>query len=129
MALLKRLKASFLLLIFYKKYDIIYIQNKGKVKIMIKFEKNNYITYFEDEENAAEWLIEEYENYGQFDIIREYYDDFIYWVNDNFSAYDILTSVPGDYTLENVREDWERYIKWNIRDGNYEEFTIEEEED
>ena len=129
MALLKRLKASFLLLIFYKKYDIMYIQNKGKVKIMIKFEKNNYITYFEDEENAAEWLIEEYENYGQFDIIREYYDDFIYWVNDNFSAYDILTSVPGDYTLENVREDWERYIKWNIRDGNYEEFTIEEEED
>ena len=129
MALLKRLKASFLLLIFYKKYDIIYIQNKGKVKIMIKFEKNNYITYFEDEENAAEWLIEEYENYGQFDIIREYYDDFIYWVNDNFSAYDILTSVPGDYTLENVREDWERYIKWNIRDGNYEEFTVEEEED
>ena len=129
MALLKRLKASFLLLIFYKKYDIIYIENKGKVKIMIKFEKNNYITYFEDEEDAAEWLIEEYENYGKFDIIREYYDDFIYWVNDNFSAYDILTSVPGDYTLENVREDWERYIKWNIRDGNYEEFTIEEEED
>ena len=129
MALLKRLKASFLLLIFYKKYDIIYIQNKGKVKIMIKFEKNNYITYFDNEEDAAEWLIEEYENYGQFDIIREYYDDFIYWVNDNFSAYDILTSVPGDYTLENVREDWERYIKWNIRDGNYEEFTIEEEED
>ena len=129
MALLKRLKASFLLLIFYKKYDIIYIQNKGKVKIMIKFEKNNYITFFEDEEDAAEWLIEEYENYGQFDIIREYFDDFIYWVNDNFSAYDILTSVPGDYTLENVREDWERYIKWNIRDGNYEEFTVEEEED
>ena len=129
MALLKRLKASFLLLIFYKKYDIIYIQNKGKVKIMIKFEKNNYITYFDNEEDAAEWLIEEYENYGQFDIIREYYDDFIYWVNDNFSAYDILTSVPGDYTLENVREDWERYIKWNIKDGNYEEFTVEEEED
>ena len=96
---------------------------------MIKFEKNNYITFFEDEEDAAEWLIEEYENYGQFDIIREYFDDFIYWVNDNFSAYDILTSVPGDYTLENVREDWERYIKWNIRDGNYEEFTVEEEED
>ena len=58
---------------------------------MIRFEKDNYIMYFEDADAAAKWLAKENDVGGQFeDLINEVYDNFGRWVNHHWTAYDIL---------------------------------------
>ena len=94
---------------------------------MIKFEKDNYIMYFDCAETAAEWLVEQHEKGGDFDIISDYYDEFEYWLNDRYTAYEIL-KYPTDYSLEEIHEQWLYYIVCQV-ENCYDEFEEISEED
>ena len=91
---------------------------------MIKFEKDNYLIYFKDEEAVIEWLIDNHNSDNpQFDLLDWYDCDFHFWVNDNYTAMDIL-----DYhlTREDLVEDWRDALGSYIRNW-WEEFSFVED--
>ena len=95
---------------------------------MIKFEKDNYIMYFEDADQAAEWVIDQYENGGEFEgILEDIYTDFGSWVNDNWTAYDIL-SEPTHYIFDELWDEWKANIAHDIHYNLFDYFTNEDKE-
>ena len=95
---------------------------------MIRFEKDNYIMYFEDADAAAKWLAKEFDMGGQFeDLINEVYDNFGHWVNDQWSAYDILCE-PHHFNYDKLYSEWLEGLAYDIH-HNYIEYFYNEEAD
>ena len=81
---------------------------------MIKFEKDNEITFFATAEDVVEWLENEYEKGGRYaDLLAEVAETFPHWVNSNYSAYEILTD-PEYYTYASLHEDWASELAYDI---------------
>lgn len=96
---------------------------------MIKFEKDNYIMYFEDADKAAEWVINQYENGGEFeDILEDIYEDFGGWVNDQFTAYDILSD-KAHYDFDELWKEWAEDLAYGIYHNHFDYFTNEDKEE
>ena len=95
---------------------------------MIKFEKDNYIMYFEDADAAAEWLAKENDEGGQFeDLINEVYDNFGRWVNDHWTAYDILCELHH-FNYDELYAEWLDGLAYDIHHNYIEYFTNENED-
>ena len=93
---------------------------------MIEFKRNNTITYFKDEEEVFDWLVENYANMDDNDLLSEYSCCFPAWVNSNYSAFDILLDrVYCSY--ENLYELWKEDVLSDIRNGWFDELQIVEE--
>ena len=92
---------------------------------MIRFEKDNYIMYFEDADAAARWLAKENDEGGQFeDLINEVSDNFGRWVNDHWDAYDILCD-PQDFNYDELYSEWLEGLAYDIH-HNYIEYFYNE---
>ena len=92
---------------------------------MIRFEKDNYIMYFEDADAAAEWLAKEYDEGGRFeDLINEVSDNFGRWVNEHWSAYDILCE-PHHFNYDELYAEWLECLAYDIH-HNYIEYFYNE---
>ena len=92
---------------------------------MIRFEKDNYIMYFEDADVAAKWLAKENDEGGQFeDLINEVYDNFGRWVNDRWTAYDILCE-PHHFNYDELYAEWLEGLAYDIH-HNYIEYFYNE---
>ena len=87
---------------------------------MIKFERDNEITYFKDAETALEWLIENYNKGNDYDLLSEYCCCFPAWVNQNYNAMDILLD-PEYYNYNDLYEMWEDEMCSDIRCGCFDE--------
>lgn len=98
---------------------------------MIRFEKDNKITYFKDAEAAAEWLETKWdegdEEFGQ--ILEDEYTPFAFWVNDNWTAMDIL--MDNDFNYEDLHNEWLAELAYQIYHNGIEGFVNEggDEED
>ena len=93
---------------------------------MIKFERDNEITYFKDAEAVLEWLIENYDNMNEYDLLSEYSCCFPAWVNGNYCAFDILLD-PVYYTYEYLYELWKEEVLCDINTGWFDELQPMEE--
>ena len=72
---------------------------------MIRFEKGDVVKYFANGMEAAEWMEEEWENLGEFqDLLEDEAETFGYWLNDNFTAFDILTD--RTLTYDDLHTEW-----------------------
>ena len=92
---------------------------------MIRFEKDNYIMYFEDADAAAKWLIKEYDENGQFsDLLDEVYNNFGRWVNWHWTAYDILCE-PHHFNYDELYVEWIEGLAYDIH-HNYIEYFYNE---
>ncbi len=92
---------------------------------MIRFEKDSYIMYFEDADAAAKWLAKENDMGGQFeDLINEVYDNFGRWVNDHWTAYDILCE-PHHFNYDELYAEWLEGLAYDIH-HNYIEYFYNE---
>lgn len=92
---------------------------------MIKFEKDNYIMYFKDADAAAAWLAKEYDEGGQFeDLLNEVSDSFGRWVNEHWSAYDILCE-PHHFNYDELYAEWLEALAYDIH-HNYIEYFYNE---
>lgn len=81
---------------------------------MIKFEKDNEITFFATAEEAVEWLENEYNENGKYaELLEEVAVPFAWWVNDRYTAYDILSD-PEYYTYNSLHEDWASNLAYDI---------------
>lgn len=95
---------------------------------MIRFEKDNYIMYFDDADAAAEWLAKENEEGGQFeDLINEVSDNFGRWVNDHWTAYDILCDVKH-FNYDELYAEWLEGLAYDIHHNFIEYFYNENPE-
>ena len=93
---------------------------------MIKFEKDNYIMYFKTAEDAAEWLISEWEVLGRFgDILADEDLTFGCWLNDHYNALDILTM---GYTYDELYEEYLEGLVYDIYNDNVPYFERVEDE-
>ena len=93
---------------------------------MIRFEKDNYIMYFEDADAAAEWLVKEYNEGGQFKkLINEVYDNFERWVNNCWTAYDILCE-PHHFNYDELYAEWFDELTYDIHYNHVEYFYNED---
>lgn len=95
---------------------------------MIKFERDNVITYFKDAEAALEWLIENYKKGNDYDLLSEYCYCFPAWVNQNYNAMDILLD-PEYYNYNDLYEMWEEEVMSDIRCGHFDELEVMEDTD
>ena len=96
---------------------------------MIKFEKDNYVMYFEDADKAAEWVINQYENGDEFeDVLQDIYKDFGTWVNDQWTAYDIL-SESTHYYFDELWDEWARDLAYGIHHNYFDYFTNEDKDE
>ena len=93
---------------------------------MIKFERDNKITYFKDAEAVLEWLIENYNEGNEYDLLSEYSYCFPAWVNQNYNAMDILLE-PNYYTYDYLYELWEEEITSDINSGWFDELQFMED--
>ena len=92
---------------------------------MIKFEKDNYIMYFEDADAAAQWLAKENDEGGQFsELMDEVYDNFGRWVNEHWTAYDILCE-PHHFNYDELYAEWISGLAYDIH-HNYLEYFYNE---
>ena len=92
---------------------------------MIRFEKDNYIMYFEDADAAADWLVEEHDEGGQFsDLLDEVYNNFGRWVNWHWTAYDILCE-PHHFNYDDLYAEWLEGLAYDIH-HNYIEYFYNE---
>ena len=90
---------------------------------MIKFEKDNYIMYFEDADAAAEWLVKEWGTDGNFaNILENEFYTFGYWLNDHYNALDILIM---KYTYEELYKEYMEDLAYDIH-HNYIEYFYNE---
>ena len=94
---------------------------------MIKFERDNVITYFKDAEAALAWLIENYNKGNDYDLLSEYGYCFPAWVNLNYNAMDILLD-PEYYNYNDLYEMWEDEVMSDIRGGCFDELQVMEED-
>ena len=95
---------------------------------MIRFEKDNYIMFFKDADIAAEWVINQYENCGDFEgILEDIYKDFGSWVNDQWTAYDIL-SESTHYNFDELWDEWKSILAHGIQHNHFDYFTNEDKE-
>ena len=95
---------------------------------MIRFEKDNYIMYFEDADAAATWLAKENVEGGQFeDLINEVYDNFGRWVNHYWTAYDILCE-PHHFNYDELYAEWLEGLAYDIHHNHIEYFYNENSE-
>ena len=95
---------------------------------MIKFEKDNYIMYFEDADAAAEWLVKKYNEDGQFsDLLDEVYNNFGRWVNLYWTAYDILCE-PHHFNYDELYAEWLERLAYDIHHNHIEYFYNENPE-
>lgn len=93
---------------------------------MIKFEKDNYIMLFEDADKAAEWLVKEFDEGGQFEeVLPEVAQTFASYVNDNYTAYDILCE-PHYYKYDEMYNEWLSELAYDIHHNYIEYFTNDE---
>ena len=95
---------------------------------MIKFERDNEITYFKDAEATLEWLIENYYKGNEYDLLSEYCCCFPAWVNHNYNAMEILLD-PEYYTYNYLYELWEEEVISYINSGWFDELQPMEEDD
>ena len=97
---------------------------------MIKFEKDNKIIYFKNAEEAAQWLIDQYHGFNNEynELLEEIYVIFEDWVNDQWSAYDILCSL-SHWDYEYIYNEWMQGLIFNIQENNLSYFTNEVEEE
>ena len=94
---------------------------------MIKFEKDNYIMYFKTAEDAAQWLVEEWDAGGEFEsILEDEFYTFGYWLSDHYSALDILTM---QYTYEELYEEYMEGLVYDIYHDNICYFERVEDEE
>ena len=94
---------------------------------MIKFEKDNYIMYFNTAEDAAQWLVEEWDKGGEFaSILDNKFYTFSYWLNDHYSAMDILIM---KYTYAELFEEYIEGLAYNIYHNNICYFERVEDEE
>ena len=95
---------------------------------MIKFEKDNYIMYFEDADAAAAWLIKEHDEEGQFaDLLDEVYNNFGRWVNLYWTAYDSLCE-PQHFNYDELYAEWLEGLAYDIHHNHIEYFYNENPE-
>ena len=95
---------------------------------MIRFEKDNYIMYFEDADAAAAWLAKEHDEGGQFeDLIDEVSDNFGRWVNEHWDAYDILCE-PHHFSYDELYSEWFDGLAYDIHHNYIEYFDNENPE-
>ena len=95
---------------------------------MIRFEKDNYIMYFEDADAAAAWLIKEHDEEGQFaDLLDEVYNNFGRWVNLYWTAYDILCE-PQHFNYDELYAEWLEGLAYDIHHNHIEYFYNENPE-
>ena len=91
---------------------------------MIKFEKDNEITFFATAEEVVEWLENEYKSGGRYaELLEEISEPFHWWVNDHWSAYDILSD-PEWYTYDSLHQDWVSELAYDIRNGYMPYFSV-----
>ena len=95
---------------------------------MIKFERDNEITYFKDAEAVLEWLIRNYEKGNKYDLLSDYCCCFPAWVNQNYNAMEILLD-PEYYNYNSLYELWEEEVMIDIRAGYFDELQRMEDED
>ena len=95
---------------------------------MIKFERDNKITYFKDAEAALEWLIENYNKGNEYDLLSDYSSSFPAWVNQNYSAMEILLN-PDYCSYDNLYELWKEDTIYDINSGWFDELQPLEEDD
>ena len=94
---------------------------------MIKFEKNDYIMYFNTAEDAAQWLVNEWDTGGDFcSVLENEFYTFGYWLNDHFSALDILIM---KYTYEELHEEYMEGLAYDIYHENLAYFKRVEDEE
>ena len=94
---------------------------------MIKFEKDIFITYFKTAEDAAEWLVEEWDKGGEFaNILENEFYTFGYWLNDHYTAIDILTM---GYTYNELYEEYFEGLAYDIYHDNITYFERVEDEE
>ena len=79
---------------------------------MIKFDNGAVTKYFETAEDAAKWLVDEWDNDGEFAYLleNEFYT-FGYWLNDHYTAIDILTI---GYTYNELYEDYFEGLVYDV---------------
>lgn len=94
---------------------------------MIKFERDGKITYFKDAEAALEWLIENYHKCNEYDLLSEYSCSFPNWVNQNYSAMEILLN-PEYCTYNCLYELWEEEVISDINLGWFDELQPVEDD-
>ena len=94
---------------------------------MIKFEKDNYIMYFKTAEDAAQWLVEEWDKEGEFaNILENEFYTFGHWLNDHYNALDILIM---KYTYEELYEEYMEGLAYDISHENLAYFERVEDEE
>lgn len=95
---------------------------------MIKFEKDNEVIEFENARAAAEWLTEMHdlndEKYGL--LLEDVEEPFDWWVNNNYTAYDILCE-PHYFNYDELYEEWFNGLIWNIENNYLNYFTNDRE--
>ena len=94
---------------------------------MIKFEKDNFITYFKTAEEAAQWLIDEWNRGSEFESIleNEFYT-FENWLNERYTTYDLLLM---GYTYGELHEDYFNSLAYDIYHDNIQYFERVEDEE
>ena len=94
---------------------------------MIKFERDNEITYFKDAEAVLEWLIENYHQGNKYDLLSEYSCCFPAWVNQNYNAMEILLD-PVYYNYNDLYELWCKEVMIDINTGWFDELQPMEDD-
>lgn len=93
---------------------------------MFKFEKDGYVKYFETAEETAEWLIQQADECSELDILYDVEESFDWWLNENFTAYDILMDAGEDPSLHHkLRKRWKQRIINLVADADYFEEVTE----
>jgi hypothetical protein len=91
---------------------------------MIKFEKDEVVKYFDNDKEAAQWLDQEYKSGGRYaELLEEISEPFHWWVNDHWSAYDILSD-PEHFTYDSMHEEWLLELAYDIRNGYVPYFSV-----
>ena len=79
---------------------------------MIKFEKDEFIMFFSNGDEAVVWLEKEFKEGGRFeDLLSECEDTFADWLNYNYSAFEILL---GDYNYDELHKEWAEDLAYDI---------------
>ena len=92
---------------------------------MIKFEREEVVKYFENGLEAAKWLDNEWETDGQFGfLLQEVAETFGEWINNHFTAYDILVD-STDTTFSELYEEWIQGLAFDIEHNYLWYFTNE----